>query len=290
VIDALHKLADDERDAVFAVVQAARVADGVAPLSERGMLRLRAVASATHLVARSGDQLIGYAQLDQDTGAAELVVHPAHRRRGVGRTLLHELIVRTSGSALRVWAHGDLDAARALAAATGLRRVRSLWQMARPLTDGLPVPRLPEGVTVGTFVPGADDEAWLALNARVFASHPEQGSWTLSDLRARMAEPWFDPAGFFLARRSSSMIGFHWTKVHDESIGEVYVVGIDPAERGRGLGKALTLIGLHHLRDNGRRRVILYVDDSNRSAVELYRGLGFEQIAADVMYAGPDVE
>jgi mycothiol synthase len=157
--------------------------------------------------------------------------------------------------------------------------------MGRELTGDLPPPQIPDGVTVDAFRPGADDSAWVALNGLAFADHPEQGAWTLGDLHDRLAEPWFDPAGFFVARRDAEMVGFHWTKVHDDGTGEVYVVGVDPAERGGGLGRALTLIGLHHLMRTGRSRVMLYVEASNRGAVHLYTSLGFERIGLDVMYA-----
>jgi mycothiol synthase len=286
VIEARQRLVDHDQNVVAAVVDAATAADGVAPLSEQGMLRLPDEALTTHLLARADGGVAGYAQLDVATAAAELVVHPDHRRHGIGRTLASRLITE-AGADLKVWAHGDLPAARALAETMGFERVRSLWQMARPLTDDPPEPRVPDGIVVDTFVPGADEGAWVALNAQAFADHPEQGNWTLTDLDDRMKEPWFDPAGFFVARRGSSMVGFHWTKVHDESTGEVYVVGTDPAERGRGLGKALTLVGMHYLEHSGLSRVILYVDESNQSAVRLYSGLGFQRFAVDVMYARP---
>ena len=287
MIDSQHRLVDADVGAIAAVVDSATNTDGVAPLSEQGMLRLRLRGGSPvlHFVTRDSGRIVGYAQLDPTSGAAELVVDPDQRRRGIGRELMVRLLASVSGSELEVWAHGDLPAARALADAMGFERVRSLWQVGRPLTEDFPPPAIPEGVLVDTFRPGADDEQWVALNALAFADHPEQGAWTLDDLHDRMNEPWFDPAGFFIARRGPSMVGFHWTKVHDESTGEVYVIGIDPAEQGHGLGKALTLVGLQHLADIGLARVMLYVDESNRSAVRLYSGLGFERIALDVMYA-----
>src|SRR5690606_8986759 len=169
-------------------------------------------------------------------------IHPAFRRRGLGRRLL-EAALTESGGRLRVWAHGDHPGASRLAARLGLTRARSLWQMRRSLSEPLPAVTLPEGVRLRTFEPGRDEEAWLALNATAFASHPEQGAWTLEDLKRREQEPWFDPAGFFLAERAGTLVGFHWTKVHaqaegaDGPIGEVYVVGVDPEERGTGLGR-----------------------------------------------------
>ena len=285
MIEARDRLADADIGAVTELIEAAARIDGVGALSEQGFLQLRVGAPVVHLVLRRDGRIVAYAQLDQATGAAELVVHPDHRRQGIGRALVARLLADIDEPELRIWAHGDLPAAQAFAAAFGFERVRSLWLMGRPLTDDLPRPAIPAGVVVDTFVLGADDDAWVELNARVFADHPEQGRWSLDDLRDRTSEAWFDPAGFFIARRGPSMVGFHWTKVHDESTGEVYVVGIDPTERGRGLGTSLTLVGLHHLRDIGLDRAILYVDENNQSAVRLYGGLGFERVAADVMYA-----
>jgi mycothiol synthase len=153
-------------------------------------------------------------------------------------------------------------------------------------------PALPAGVSVRTFVAGADDEAWVELNERAFAQHPEQGRLTVADLQARMAQPWFDPAGFFLAERGGRLVGFHWTKVHGGSghhghdpIGEVYVLGVDPAAQGGGLGRALTVIGLRHLCERGLDEVMLYVDADNTPAIATYQRLGFVHESTDVMYA-----
>ena len=161
--------------------------------------------------------------------------------------------------------------------------------MRRSLRDPLEAPRLPAGTALRTFRPGRDDQEWLALNARAFAKHPEQGAWTRHDLELREQEPWFDPAGFFIADRGGVMTGFHWTKVPgpaeaDQGLGEVYVVGVDPAERGTGLGRALTLAGLGYLRDRGLAEAMLYVDEDNVPAIRLYQRLGFTRWRTDAMY------
>lgn len=282
----VQRLAAETLADVEALIAAATEVDGVAPVSEQGMLDLRDAGEGPirHLVSRLDGVLAGYAQLDLGGKSSELVVAPGLRGRGVGRVLVTALASAT-GPDLRIWAHGDLPAAAALAASTGLVRVRSLWLMSRSLADELPEPRIPHGLVVDTFSPGADDAAWVDLNTRAFANHPEQGRLTLADLRERMAQPWFDPAGFFVARRGTRMIGFHWTKVHDDTTGEVYVVGVDPDEQGSGLGRALTLLGLHHLRGRGVAEAILYVDEDNTGAVRLYSTLGFTRRAVDVMYA-----
>ncbi|WP_434743791.1 mycothiol synthase [Micromonospora sp. SH-82] len=290
------RLSAAEVTEVLAVVRAAADADGAEPLDEHVLLRLRdPEAPAVHLTARAHDgTLTGYAHLDvTDTATGtgvDLVVHPAHRRRGTGRALARGVLAAVTGP-VRAWSHGDHPSAAALAVDLGFTRARVLWQLRRSLTAPIEPPRLPDGVTIRAFRPGADEAAWLAVNGRAFADHPEQGRWTESDLRVRLDEPWFAPDGFLLAVDTATdrLLGFHWTKVHERPgsppMGEVYVVGVDPAAHGGGLGRALTTAGLAYLRDRrGLDRVMLYVDDSNRAAVSLYERLGFAGWAAHVNY------
>ena len=132
--------------------------------------------------------------------------------------------------------------------------------------------------------------AWVALNARAFAEHPEQGSWTTSDdLRTERQQAWFDPGGFFVARRGRRMVGFHWTKVRATTpTGEVYVVGADPDGAVEQVwARALTLVGLHHLRDAGSAGPSSTSTRTTRQRCASIRALGFERVAADVMYARP---
>jgi mycothiol synthase len=270
---------------VLGLVAAATEHDGVAPLSEQALIAVRK--GRLGVVRQDGDRVVGYAHLDPahdgEPAAGELVVHPAYRRRGHGRALAEALLAT---GPVRIWAHGDLPAAAALAGSLGLTRARALFQLKLDFPADLPPVTLPEGVRIRAFEPGRDEDAWLQVNARAFAHHPEQGAWTRADLLDREAEPWFDPAGFFLAQDADGkLLGFHWTKVHPDPVGEVYVVGVDPSAQGTGLGRVLTLAGLHHLRSLGLPAVMLYVDESNVSAVKLYESLGFARWAVDVMYA-----
>ena len=217
------------------------------------------------------------------------MIHPDYRGRGLGLALARALLAGAAPHPLRVWAHGDLPAARALAARAGFSRIRSLWTMHRPLAGLPPVPPLPPGVSIRTFSAGADEAAWLDLNRKAFAHHPEQGAWTAEDLSLREREPWFDPDGFFLAERDGKLAGFHWTKIHGSppETGEVYVVGVDPAGQGGGLGRALTMTGLHYLQSRGLPEVMLYVDEDNTPAIRLYESLGFSHQGTDVMFRHP---
>jgi mycothiol synthase len=304
-------------DAVHRLVDAATEADGVRPLSEHVMLHLRygGEPPARHLLLRAPDhQLAGYAHVDVtdvvEGPSAELVVAPEHRGRGYGHALLEAAQRQSPDGRLRLWAHGQHSGAAGLARSLGLEQMRSLWQMRRSLYAALPDATVPEGVVVRTFEPGRDDHAWLELNARAFAAHPEQGGWTIDDLHRRMREPWFDPAGFFLAEQSGQLVGFHWTKVHGgapaappdaslphlhdgptghghEPIGEIYVLGVDPKAHGIGLGRALSVVGLRHLRSLGLPEVMLYVEADNAAAIALYTGLGFTHWDTDVLFRRP---
>ncbi|WP_327289557.1 mycothiol synthase [Streptomyces sp. NBC_01198] len=290
-IDTLTDLPADTAQAVLGLIATAATADGQSAVSEQGRLHVRRSGreGVRHLLLWSGDALAGYGQIEDtdpvEAPAAEFVVHPEHRLNGHGQALGDELLAAT-GRRLRVWAHGGHPAARHLSVRLGLNLFRELRQMRMPLDAALPEPVLPDGVTVRTFRPGQDDADWLALNAAAFAHHPEQGSLTQRDLDDRMGEPWFDPDGFFLAFRGSELVGFHWTKVHaDLGLGEVYVVGVAPAEQGSGLGRALTTIGLRHLAaDRGLPGVLLYVDADNAAAVAVYDRLGFTTYEVDLMY------
>ncbi|MDG4835415.1 mycothiol synthase [Micromonospora sp. WMMD967] len=290
------RLASGEVADVLALASTAADADGANPLDEHVLLRLRDPdAPALHLIARADDgTLTGYAHLDTTDPVGgigvELVVHPAYRRRGTGRALARGVLASATGP-LRAWAHGDHPSAAALGVDLGFTRARVLWQLRRSLAAPLGEPRLPDGVALRAFRPGADDAAWLTLNARAFAEHPEQGRWTSDDLRVRLTEPWFDPDGFLLAEETGTgrLLGFHWTKVHERPgtarIGEVYVLGVEPTAHGGGLGRALTTAGLAYLRDRrGLDRVMLYVDDSNAGAVALYERMGFARWSAHINY------
>jgi mycothiol synthase len=290
-IETYSALSPAQAEDVLRLLADAARADGQQAVSEQGRLQLKGGSreGVRHLLLHVGDELVGYAQLEDtdpvEAPAAELVVHPAYRGRGHGRALGSALLAE-SGKRLRVWAHGGHSAARHLAQVLGLTLFRELRQLRRPLTGfDLPDPKLPDGVSVRTFVPGQDDTAWLAVNAQAFAHHPEQGSLTQRDLNDRMAQPWFDPSGFFLAFRGTELIGFHWTKVHAEDrLGEVYVLGVRPGSQGGGLGKTLTTIGLRHLADQGLPTAMLYVDADNKAAVTVYERLGFFTHETDLMY------
>ncbi|MGD7001374.1 mycothiol synthase [Corynebacterium halotolerans] len=282
----------------LAVARAAEAADGVAPLSEQFLLGISDPrVGHRHIVVFDGDEMVAVAGLEGDT--AELVVHPERRRSGVGTMLYRRL--RLAHRGLQVWAHGNLPGARALAAQEQLNTVRELlvFQIEEPALRDAAQFSVPEGFQVADLHDsreqfGTDkvDRDWLQANNDAFAWHPEQGGWDLERLaRAQEAEWFSDRDVLFLwdtHGERAELAGFHWTKWHTEetpAFGEVYVVGLAAAYRGRGLGGPILQLGLEHLQRRGAEKVILYVEADNEAAVKVYRNAGFTVSEQHTVYA-----
>ena len=255
----------------------ARVAekDGRDPLSDQALTRLTSDA-VEHVLTTRGDAVTGYAQLDGES--LEIVAEP----EAVG-----PLLSTFRGRRLLVWSHGRTSRLPDELEAHGFTVVRELHQLRRPLSDAIEVPPTPADVDIRAFAVGTDEDAWVAINAAAFAKHPEQGTWTRVDLEAREHDAWFDPSGFLMAWRGEDLLGFHWTKIHPDGAGEVYVIGVAPHAQGLGLGVVLLQRGLVYLRGRGCPEVLLYVDGDNTGAMRLYERNGFRRHDLDVQWAAP---
>lgn len=255
-------------DVVRRVADAVEQADGAAPIDEATSLALRHHPESFTGPAHED----GFALLRR--GELNLAVVPDARRRGLGRAMATEVLDGVTDR-VAAWSHADHPGAASLAADLGFERTRVLWVM-RLAADA---PIESTDVRLRSFRSG-DERELLRVNAAAFAHHPEQGALDHAGLEERMAEPWWNPEDLLIAEEDGRVLGFHWTKLHPAEpgrtpVGEVYVLGVDPAAQGRGLGRTLTLAGLAHLRDRGAGEILLYVEADNDPAVALYRRVGF---------------
>ncbi len=275
-------LSPTDSQAVRLLNDSAIAADGESALNEAAVLALTEDSDGVvHHLERRGNVLWGYAQADRRLGTAQIVVAPAHRRQGVGSTL----VARLGG--LDLWAFGDQEAARGFAAHHGYRvRRRLLVLELAPIPDQSADPRPSGPPAIRAFNADTDTQGLLEVNAAAFDWHPEQRHFSRADLDARRAADWFDPAGLLVAVDAQGVAGFHWTKKHPDGRGEVYILATHPRAQGTGLGKRLLRAGLNHLAASGCLSVHLYVEESNSRAVELYERAGFRRVHSDVLY-GP---
>jgi mycothiol synthase len=262
---------------VEAVTASSADADGAEPVDEAARMSLARRGLADQAVLLHADD--GFALL-RGRGL-DLAVAPAVRRTGIG-TALGAAALADAPPDVTAWSHADHPAAATLAARFGFEATRALWVMSRE-SGPLDVPET-RGVTIRGYRDSDADEV-IRVNAAAFAHHPEQGSMDAANLAERMAEPWFDPAGLLVAEAGDALLAFHWTKQHSPELGEVYVVAVDPAAQGRGLGKAVTAAGLAHLAARGVRRIILYVESDNAPAIATYSRLGFRHTSTHVQYS-----
>ena len=247
------------------------------------MADLKTEGVAGLVAQRSDDERpAGYAQLIRgpDGWTVDFAGEAAADLLGAAR----DLVRSEGGGRVMLWVRDVGPEDDQVAAGTGLIKDRDLYQMRRPLPAGAAweLPTRP-------FRPGVDDEAWLKVNNRAFRSHPEQGGWDAATLKAREAEPWFNPEGFLLHESGGRLAGFCWTRIHpddDPPLGEIYVIAVDPDFQGTGLGRSLVLAGLDYLSGRGVTVGMLYVDADNHPAVNLYRDLGFDIHHVNRAYTG----
>lgn len=297
-VDWSEQLPEHSVAQVRALLQRAAELDGVAPVSEQAELSLAATGGrhGSHLVALRDGMVVGYATVAGSHGehpaTAEVVVDPPWRNHGIGGDLVAAALAH-GGPATRIWAR-DSAPAQALARRLRLQVVRALWQMRRQAsTPPLPLLQVPAELVVRGYAGPADDAELLRVNNAAFDWHPEQGGWTTAEIAARRGAPWFDAAGLFLASAADAphhLLGFHWTKVHpsndtEPAVGEVYIVAVDPAAQGRGVGRLLTLAGLHYLQDRGVGEFMLYTEADNVAAIHTYTRLGFWTSRVNTAYA-----
>lgn len=272
------------REAILALAAELLAADGTSPLNESATLVVAGERPGDFQLALDGDDLVGFAVADPRERTVVGGVRPSHRRRGLGSRLIADALAEHPDYS--VWAFGTLPGAVGLAEHLGLRPVRGLLKLGRELRDE-PVAAVPDGYRITTWTE-PDTQALVALNARAFAHHPEQGRLTVEEFTGLTRQPWFSPEGLFLAKRGDELAGFHWTKRHDDGVGEVYVLAVDPDHGGAGLGRVLLETGLAHLERIGCRRVVLYVEADQERVVRLYRSANFDQINLDTSYRRKD--
>lgn len=250
---------------------------------ERSMLRVMADPAST-VVAIEDGAVVGYCTPHHD----DLTVHPASRRRGHGRRLVAGAldIARSRGlEQLQLYVPSHLPGSVAFARAVGLRYHSSLWQFRLAEDRDVPAPAFPADVVVRAWDPARDTDidAWTAFMLAAFEGHPTRMTWTPAVIRAVNEAPDFDPTSILLvatAADPAALVAFARIEMHHDpaagQTGDVGLIGVLPAWRGRGLGRELLRWSVTELRTRGAGPIELSVEAANDRATALYRAHGFE--------------
>lgn len=274
---------DDIRDVMEACLATDGIPGFVRSDIERALVRIVPDPDGT-VVALDGGRVVGYCTPHHD----DLTVHPSFRRRGHGRRLVPaalDAVQRRGHDALQLYVPPHIPGSVAFAEALGFRYRSSLWQFQLPADHPVPAPAFPADVTTRHFDPAIDTDvdAWVAFMLATFEGHPTRMTWTPSVIAHVNASPDFDPSGILLVTAvgaPAAPVAFARIETHTEETGamtgDVGLIGVLPAWRGRGLGRELLRWGVTDLRRRGADRIELSVEAANDRATGLYRAHGFE--------------
>ena len=228
-------------------------------------------------------------------------VHPAWRRRGLGRALLHWTerraaeVARADGRpserALTSWPDEDQRGAIALYAAEGYGIVRYGYLMLRDLADPIVDAALPDGLEVRP-VEAADHRRIWDADVEAFRDHWNTAERTEADFESWFTAPELDTSLWRVAWHGDEVAGsvmtFVWPDENEGlglSRGWLEHIGVRRPGRRKGLASALIADALHGLRAAGLAEAALGVDAENLSgALRVYEAMGFRRSRISVAY------
>jgi mycothiol synthase len=295
-ISTVDSLTQDQQEQVFNIVKHATQVDLVNPLNEHAELHLKHGGDKpiSHILATKEGRVVGYGHLDQTDlvsgPAAEIVVDPEFRNQGIAKLILRKIEELSNPKPLRLWAHGNVPAAKQFTKNLNYEPIREIIQLKLSLLNVISDLNFANEYKVSTYQGDEDNETILQINKNSFSKLPDQAAWNSQDLQLRLNEHWFDPEGLLILRKDIAPVAFCWTKIHthDEAehqpLGEIYVLAVLPEFQNRGLGKQLMFWGLQHLRKKGLSEAILYVDAKNLKAMKIYQEIGFVHSGSDTLY------
>jgi mycothiol synthase len=240
------------------------------------------------IVAEQDGAIVGYGALlwptAPDARDAEVVVHPAWRRRGHGRQLVGRLraMAAASGQTLQGEYASHNPAAAAYVAALGGELIGRWHQMvADPVNDFAPPP-LPAGYRLRNAVVGQDEAGFADVFRDSFSDHRFMSTPQVESVRRRWQTPEFDPGRFAFAEYDGQIVGvsalrpaYLYRGGRLAQAGHIGPVGTRSAHRSRGLARAMMVNNLAYIRRQGWPVASLAVDEINHTAQALYRSLGF---------------
>ncbi len=294
---------EQERDlpALLALLNAIREVEGnAATTAEAVRPSLEAPRYGRWVAEAAGEEgLLGLAVLFQQTperSYGDIRVHPAWRRRGVGRALAGALLAGAAAQGVRYLAidvEADNQTALRFLLSQGYRFRGDVWALNLPAATELPAPVWPAGYTVRSYADVDDLPLYTALNNRVFGDlwgHWENTPGLVDEAHVAEILTEFDPRGVFMvfdadgvavaecrARACPPDAHSHAPHILDQP-------GVAPEHRAVGLHVPLALTAAHWLRAQAARAIRLESWGDAAATIDAYRALGFEPVEHEVSY------
>jgi mycothiol synthase len=278
----LQPITDDNTDGVLRQLEESGRSRGGDVVDEAELARLqgqRGRAGWRAVVAVDDGSVVGYAGLvdkdDRCTGDVATLSGP-----GVLGDLLGWQREEADGRELTVWLRFAGDDEVVAVEQADFEVARRLSVLSHDVA-GVEVVEPPDGVEVRSFRM-EDLDGMLAVLLDAYDGTPDAG-WTRNEITRRRSYPWYRDEDLLMAATPDGRIaGIHWTKRRSSDVGEVYNLAIAPWAQGKGLGRALLTAGMAHVRDWGGERIVLWVDNSNSRAMNLYDSMGFTKLWDDL--------
>jgi len=314
-----HRADDADYEATAALISAASTEDHVPWLPTATQLREELEDSTAcdvrHdiVIAEIDGRVVGQASVERTIRAGVAVfhisgsVHPDHRRRGLGRALLHENLRRVDergalepdGRAFEPRGFADETEVGhiALLEQEGFVPLRWFFVMRRPTLDDVPDAPLPEGLELRP-VTADQHRAIFDAEAEAFRDHWQSRELTDEDFVSLYKSSDIDTSLWVVAWDGDEIAGVvqNWVyRDENEKLGVergwLERISVRRPWRRRGLGRAITAESLRRLKAAGLADAMLGVDAENPTgALGLYEGLGFEVYQRSIAYGPPTRE
>lgn len=248
-------------------------------------------------VVETSGKIVGFINITPEIKTSRVIldclVHPEYRRKGLAKKLLGYAIPRAKelkAKVARVSIRQDNVVAKKVLSRLGFQFVRQYQKLMLQLTEAH-LQDITSHNYVSRHLQHDKEEKLTQLQNRCFANTWGYNPNTNKEIAYSLRLSHCSPEGVILIYEGNKLVGYCWTKINfeaevtnSERKGRIFMLGVDPDYRGKGIGKIALLAGLAHLKNKGVRVVELEVDSENKAALNLYRSVGFRSWSSILWY------
>jgi mycothiol synthase len=248
-------------------------------------------------VAEKAGTIAGYVNVTPELDIGRVVlsclIHPEHRGRGVATKLIGRAISRArelKAKRVHINVPEESVSTRKLFTKIGFRFIRYFLELRLDLSE-VHVKNMNRIAPRCRHLRRGEEDKLVHIQNQSFADTWGFNPNTLEEIVYRTGLANYSPEDVILAFDGDNVIGYCWTKIYvgearltKDGQGRIYMLGVDPDHRGKGVGKEVLLAGLLYLKSKGLGIVELTVDSKNEAACALYRSAGFQVRTRSLWY------